>query len=200
MTTLDKINNYRLILASRSPRRKQLLSELGLRFDIIVKEYNESYPGHLKGEEIAIFLARSKAGCFRDEIGDDEIVITADTIVWSRQKVLGKPAGKKDAFRMIRELSGATHEVITGVVLLSKKGEKAFSETTRVSFDELTDEEIEYYVEKYKPFDKAGAYGIQEWIGIAGCSRVEGSYFNVVGLPVHRLYRELVDLVSSADR
>lgn len=196
MTALDKINNYRLILASQSPRRKQLLSELGLRFNIIVKDYNESYPESLEGEEIALFLARSKAGCFRNEIKDNDIVITADTIVWSRQKVLGKPDCKRDAIRMIRELSGATHEVITGVVLLSRKGEKSFSETTRVSFDELTDEEIEYYVEKFRPFDKAGAYGIQEWIGIAGCSRIEGSYFNVVGLPVHRLYRELLDFIS----
>ncbi len=200
MTALDKINNYRLILASQSPRRKQLLSELGLRFEVLVKDYDESYPAYLEGEEIALFLARRKAGCFRDEIRDNEIVITADTIVWSRKKVLGKPAGRKDAIRMIAELSGSTHEVITGVVLLSVKGEKAFSETTMVSFDELTDEEIEYYVEKYKPFDKAGAYGIQEWIGIAGCSRVEGSYFNVVGLPVHRLYRELLDFISSEQK
>lgn len=200
MTTLDKINNYRLILASQSPRRKQLLSELGLRFDIVVKDYNESYPEYLKGEEIALFLARSKADCFRDEIKDKDIVITADTIVWSRQKILGKPASKRDAISMICELSGATHEVITGVVLLSGKGEKSFSETTRVSFDVLTDEEIEYYVEKFRPFDKAGAYGIQEWIGIAACSRIEGSYFNVVGLPVHRLYRELLDLISSEQK
>lgn len=200
MTTLDKINNYRLILASQSPRRKQLLSELGLRFDIIVKDYNESYPEYLKGGEIALFLARSKADCFRDEIRDKDIVITADTIVWSRQKVLGKPSSKRDAISMIRELSGTTHEVITGVVLLSGKGEKSFSETTRVSFDMLTDEEIEYYVEKFRPFDKAGAYGIQEWIGIAACSRIEGSYFNVVGLPVHRLYRELLDFISSEQK
>ena len=110
--------------------------------------------------------------------------------------MLGKPAGKMDALKMIRELSGTTHEVITGVVLLSKKGDRAFSETTRVTFDKLTDNEIEYYIEKCRPFDKAGAYGIQEWIGIAGCSRVEGSYFNVVGLPVHRLYRELLDFIS----
>ncbi|MGI6323222.1 MAG: Maf-like protein [Bacteroidales bacterium] len=200
MTALDKINNYRLILASQSPRRKQLLNELGLRFDIIVKDYNESYPEYLKGEEIALFLARSKADCFRDEIRDKDIVITADTIVWSRQKVLGKPSSKRDAISMIRELSGTTHEVITGVVLLSGKGEKSFSETTRVSFDMLTDEEIEYYVEKFRPFDKAGAYGIQEWIGIAACSRIEGSYFNVVGLPVHRLYRELLDFISSEQK
>jgi septum formation protein len=162
--------------------------------------YNESYPEYLKGEEIALFLARSKADCFRDEIRDKDIVITADTIVWSRQKVLGKPSSKRDAISMIRELSGTTHEVITGVVLLSGKGEKSFSETTRVSFDMLTDEEIEYYVEKFRPFDKAGAYGIQEWIGIAACSRIEGSYFNVVGLPVHRLYRELLDFISSEQK
>ena len=199
MTALDKINNYRLILASRSPRRKQLMDELGLKFEVIVRDYEEQYPKDLKGEEIALFLANGKAGLFRSELNDNEIVITADTIVWCRQKVLGKPVDKKDANKMIRELSGTTHEVITGVVLLSKNGERAFSETTRVTFDKLTDEEIEYYIEKCRPFDKAGAYGIQEWIGIAGCSRVEGSYFNVVGLPVHRLYRELLDLISSPE-
>lgn len=196
MTALDKINNYRLILASRSPRRKQLMDELGLKFEVIVRDYEEQYPEDLKGEEIALFLANGKADLFRSEINENEIVITADTIVWCRQKVLGKPAGEKDAFKMIRELSGTTHEVITGVVMLSKKGERAFSETTSVTFDKLTDNEIEYYIEKCRPFDKAGAYGIQEWIGIAGCSRVEGSYFNVVGLPVHRLYRELLDFIS----
>lgn len=196
MTALDKINNYRLILASRSPRRKQLMDELGLKFEVIVRDYEEQYPGDLKGEEIALFLANGKADLFRSALNDNEIVITADTIVWCRQKVLGKPAGEKDAFKMIRELSGTTHEVITGVVLLSQKGKRSFSETTRVTFDKLTDNEIEYYIEKCRPFDKAGAYGIQEWIGIAGCSRVEGSYFNVVGLPVHRLYRELLDLIS----
>ncbi|MZP55920.1 MAG: septum formation protein Maf [Bacteroidales bacterium] len=196
MTALDKINNYRLILASRSPRRKQLMDELGLKFEVIVRDYEEQYPEDLIGEEIALFLANGKAELFRRELNDNEIVITADTIVWCRQKVLGKPAGKEDAIKMIRELSGTTHEVITGVVLLSKKGEKAFCETTRVTFDKLTDNEIEYYIEKCRPFDKAGAYGIQEWIGIAGCSRVEGSYFNVVGLPAHRLYRELLDFIS----
>ncbi|HOU03413.1 MAG TPA: Maf family nucleotide pyrophosphatase [Bacteroidales bacterium] len=196
MTALDKINNYRLILASRSPRRKQLMDELGLKFEVIVRDYEEQYPEDLIGEEIALFLANGKAELFRRELNDNEIVITADTIVWCRQKVLGKPAGKEDAIKMIRELSGTTHEVITGVVLLSKKGEKAFCETTRVTFDKLTDNEIEYYIEKCRPFDKAGAYGIQEWIGIAGCNRVEGSYFNVVGLPAHRLYRELLDFIS----
>ena len=168
MTALDKINNYRLILASRSPRRKQLMDELGLKFEVIVRDYEEQYPEDLIGEEIALFLANGKAELFRRELNDNEIVITADTIVWCRQKVLGKPAGKEDAIKMIRELSGTTHEVITGVVLLSKKGEKAFCETTRVTFDKLTDNEIEYYIEKCRPFDKAGAYGIQEWIGIAG--------------------------------
>ena len=196
MTALDKINNYRLIIAARSPRRKQLMDELGLKFEVIVRDYEEQYPEDLIGEEIALFLANGKAELFRRELNDNEIVITADTIVWCRQKVLGKPAGKEDAIKMIRELSGTTHEVITGVVLLSKKGEKAFCETTRVTFDKLTDNEIEYYIEKCRPFDKAGAYGIQEWIGIAGCSRVEGSYFNVVGLPAHRLYRELLDFIS----
>jgi septum formation protein len=200
MTSLDKINKYRLILASRSPRRKQLMSELGLCFDVMIKDYDELYPEDLKGDQIALYLARRKAELFKEDVSDNEIVITADTIVWCHDRVLGKPADKKDALKMIRELSGTTHEVITGVVLLSERVERAFTETTRVSFDILTDDEIKYYVDKCRPYDKAGAYGIQEWIGIAGCSRLEGSYFNVVGLPVHRLYRELLDLISFLEK
>jgi septum formation protein len=190
-----KLDNYRIILASRSPRRKQMLSELGMKFDTIIKEFTETYPADLSGREIAELLSSEKAGLFKQDISDNEIVITADTIVWCNNKVLGKPVDKNDARRMIRALSANTHQVITGVTLLSKYKEKTFSETTSVTFLELSDEEIGYYIEKYKPFDKAGAYGIQEWIGLAACSRIEGSYFNVVGLPVHRLYRELMDFI-----
>jgi septum formation protein len=191
----DKLNKYRIILASRSPRRQELLRQLGINFEVIVKDYNEDFPEDLHGEEIALFLAREKAKLFKKEIKDNEIVITADTIVWCKDKVLGKPAGADEARQMIRDLSDNTHEVITGVTILSKAMEKTFSVSTKVTFDKLSEEEINYYVEGFKPYDKAGAYGIQEWIGLAACSRIEGSYFNVVGLPVQRLYKELMEFV-----
>jgi septum formation protein len=192
----ETLNKYRIILASRSPRRQQLLRQLGVKFDVIVKDYPEDYPGSLQGEEIAVYLSRGKAELFRNEISDNEIVITADTIVWCKGKVLGKPAGAEESRQMIRSLSGDTHEVITGVTLLSKTGERTFSVSTKVTFEKLSEEEINYYVMRFKPYDKAGAYGIQEWIGLAACSRIEGSYFNVVGLPVQRLYRELLEFIK----
>lgn len=192
----DLLKKYRLILASRSPRRQQLLSDMGLSFDVVVKEYEEEYPANLKGEEIALYLASLKSESFRKEILPNEIVITADTIVWCNNEVLGKPADFKEAAKMIRALAGNTHEVITGVALLSSSKEKVFSDTTKVTFDNLTDEEIKYYINNFKPYDKAGAYGIQEWIGITACSRIEGSYFNVVGLPVQKLYKELKKFVK----
>ncbi|MCJ7447063.1 MAG: Maf family nucleotide pyrophosphatase [Bacteroidales bacterium] len=193
---IRNLNKYRIILASRSPRRQQLLRELGIRFDVVLKDYPEAYPENLKGEEIALYVALEKAKLFKEEISDNEIVITADTIVWCNNKVLGKPSDDGDAKRMIREISGNTHEVITGVCLFSALKNKTFAVSTKVTFDTLTDDEITFYIDKYKPFDKAGAYGIQEWIGIAACSHIEGSYFNVVGLPVQRLYRELMDFTS----
>ncbi|MCX6303141.1 MAG: Maf-like protein [Bacteroidia bacterium] len=192
----DNLNKYRIILASRSPRRQQLLKQLGLRFKVVIKDFDESYPENLSGEKIAIYLAGQKARSFRNEISDNEIVITADTIVWCNNQVLGKPADKEEARQMLRDLSGNTHEVITGVSLLSASKEKTFSVSTKVTFDNLSDEEIDYYIERFSPYDKAGAYGIQEWIGLAACSRIEGSYFNVVGLPVQRLYKELQLFIS----
>ena len=193
---IGDLKNHRIILASRSPRRQQLLGEMGIKFDVVVRDYDESYPDDLKGKEIAIYLAREKAASFIGEIKDNEIVITADTIVWCNGKVLGKPSDAEDAKKMIRELSGNTHEVITGVTLLSASKEKTFTDTTLVTFEELSEEEISFYVENYKPFDKAGAYGIQEWIGITACTRIEGSYFNVVGLPVQKLYCELGEFIK----
>lgn len=187
----DNIAKYHIILASRSPRRQQLLKEMGLNFDIDTPEYDETYPPGLTGEEIALFLSRHKAGNFKDKIAGNDIIITADTIVWCNDEVLGKPADATDARRMIKALSGNTHEVITGVTILSAEKERTFTDTTKVTFDRMTDEEIDFYIDNFKPYDKAGAYGIQEWIGIAACSRIEGSYFNVVGLPVQKLYREL---------
>jgi septum formation protein len=190
------LNNYRIILASRSPRRQQLLKELGIKFEIRVKDYHETFPEGLGGEEIARYISAGKAQIFKDELSDNEIVITADTIVWCNNKILGKPVDPVDAYRILKEISGNTHEVITGVTILSPTKELTFSECTKVTFEPLTDEEIRYYVDRFKPFDKAGAYGIQEWIGLVGCSSIEGSYFNVVGLPVQQLYYELQKFIS----
>jgi septum formation protein len=189
-------DKYRIILASRSPRRQQLLKDLGLRFEVVEMDTDETFPGNLLGGEAAIYLAKRKCDSFRKKLADNEIVITADTIVWCNNKALGKPVSYEDARHMIQELAGNTHEVITGVNLLSAKKEISFSESTKVTFEELSDEEIDYYIDEFKPFDKAGAYGIQEWIGIAACSRIEGSYFNVVGLPVQRVFKELIDFIS----
>ena len=196
----DTLKQYRIILASRSLRRQTLLTELGLKFEIIEKDYTESFPDNLTGEEIARYVAYSKAITFKNVLSDNDIVITADTIVWCNNKVLGKPVDKEDAIRILKDISGNTHEVVTAVCLFSAFAESLFSETTRVTFDTLSDEEILYYIEEFKPFDKAGAYGIQEWIGLAACSRIEGSYFNVVGLPVQRLYRELQEFILKINK
>jgi septum formation protein len=187
---------YRIILASRSPRRQQLLSETGLIFSVVYRDYDETFPPGLSGAEIASWLSKSKADCFRSGLKSDEIVITADTIVWCRAKLLGKPETRDEALNMLRLLSGTSHEVITGVTILTAAGDTTFTESTIVYFDELSENEINYYVDNYKPYDKAGAYGIQEWIGLAACSRIEGSYFNVVGLPVNRVYRLLSELMK----
>jgi septum formation protein len=184
-------DNWHFILASRSPRRQQLLSELGLKFDIVVKDYKEEYPAYLSGTAIAEYLAHKKALQFKNGIFDNDIVITADTIVWCDNKVLDKPVDNKEAFEILRTISGKTHDVITGVTFLSNLGEYTFSETTRVTFDHLSDDEISFYIQEFKPFDKAGAYGIQEWIGLVGIISIEGSYFNVMGLPVQKLFTEL---------
>ncbi len=193
----DDLKKFRIILASGSPRRRQLLEELGLEFEVVKREYPETFPDNLKGKDIAEYLSREKANLWKEELGENEIVITADTIVWCDGTVLGKPDSRDEAIKMIEILSGNIHEVITGVTFLSKEKERTFSETTKVTFGFLTSEEIRYYVENFEPYDKAGAYGIQEWIGLAGCTRIEGSYFNVVGLPVQMLYRELLDFVKN---
>jgi septum formation protein len=192
---IDKLKNHRLILASRSPRRQQLLRELGLKFDVVIREYPETFPEGLDGKSIAEYISLQKAVSFRDGLSENEIVIAADTIVWCNNKVLGKPQDYYDAEKMLREISGNTHEVITGVTLLSSAKEKTFSVSSKVTFDPLSAEEISFYINHYKPYDKAGAYGIQEWIGLAACSHIEGSYFNVVGLPVRTLYKELQEFI-----
>jgi septum formation protein len=193
---IDKFNEFRIILASRSPRRQQLLQELGLKFEIVVKDYDETYPPDLTGGEIACYIAHEKAKLFENELSENEIVIAADTIVWCNDQVLGKPIDREDAARIIKEISGNTHEVITGVSFRSGSKEHTFSESTKVTFEKISEEDIYYYIDNFKPYDKAGAYGIQEWIGIVACSRIEGSYFNVVGLPVQKVYKELLRFIN----
>lgn len=180
----------KLILASNSPRRQTLLKEAGINFSIKIKDIKEEYPPGLTKEQIPIFLAKLKAEAFKNEI-KDETVITADTIVAINNQILGKPKGEDEAIEMLKLLSGNKHEVITGVCILNSKKEHSFIDITEVYFKELSEEEINYYIKKFKPFDKAGAYGIQEWIGMIGIEKIVGSYFNVMGLPVHRVVEEL---------
>lgn len=189
---IENISKYKIILASNSPRRKELLGGLGLSFEVkTMPGIDESYPETLRGEEIPKYISAKKAEAYRDVMGDDEMYITADTIVYDADEVLGKPQSREDAIRMLRQLSGHSHDVITGVSIVTKEKTVQFASTSKVFFSDLTDEEIEYYVDNYRPYDKAGAYGIQEWIGFVGVSRIEGSYFNVMGLPVQRLFTEL---------
>lgn len=188
---LNNLKDYKLILASQSPRRHQMLKELGLSFEIKTKEVEEIYPVGMAPEQVPVYLAELKASAFGNEIEDKELVITADTIVCVDNWILGKPKDRDQAIEMLKALSGRSHQVISGVCLLSKSKKESFSTTTDVHFKTLSDDEINYYVDNYKPFDKAGAYGIQEWIGFIGIDGIEGSYFNVVGLPIQRLYQEL---------
>ena len=181
-----------IVLASNSPRRRELLAGLGFPFEVRVLEgIDESYPHDLPVSEVALYIAGKKTEAYRQAITDDELIITADTVVIVGDEILGKPVDEADAVRMLRELSGRTHQVTTGVCLLSSEQESRFAVTTDVTFKTLTDEEIQYYVSHYKPFDKAGAYGIQEWIGYIGVTGLHGSYYNVMGLPVQRIYSEL---------
>lgn len=189
---LENLSNYRILLASNSPRRLELLSGLGIQFQVTaIPDIDESYPDHLQGEEIPLYVAKEKADAYRSKMNDDTLLITADTIVWLDGKVYGKPTDEADARKMLHELSGKKHKVITGVCIVSKEKTSTFSATTDVTFASLDDSEIDYYVSLYQPLDKAGAYGIQEWIGYAAVVDIEGSYFNVMGMPVHRLYQEL---------
>lgn len=182
----------KLILASNSPRRRELLSGLGLDFEVrVLQGIDESYPADLREGDIPLFISRAKAQAYLSTLSEDELLITADTIVWLDGEVLEKPKDEADACRMLRELSGKTHQVFTGVCLTTKEKQVAFSCRTDVTFARLDEEEIKHYVNTYRPLDKAGAYGVQEWIGYIGVERVEGSYFNVVGLPVQRLYQAL---------
>lgn len=190
--SLRLVEGYKVILASNSPRRKELLAGLGIDFSVrIIKDIDESYPASLRGEDIPVFISGKKAEAYRRTMAEDELIITADTIVYDNDKVLGKPSSREEAINMLTELSGHAHEVITGVTICSQDKMKQFASVSKVFFDNLTEEEIEYYVDKYRPYDKAGSYGIQEWIGFVGVTRIEGSYFNVMGLPIQRLYTEL---------
>ncbi len=189
---LDNLKKYKIILASASPRRRELLAGLDVDFEVrTLPDVDESFPAELQGGDIPLYISRKKAAAYRALMADDELVITADTIVWLDGAALGKPVDEEDARRMIRNMAGKTHSVFTGVSITTKEQQYSFVAQSDVTFSELTDDEIEYYVQKYRPMDKAGAYGAQEWIGYIGMSNIVGSYFNVMGLPVQRLYSEL---------
>jgi septum formation protein len=193
----EALSHYRVILASQSPRRKQLLEGLGISFEVIVTDVDESFPENLKAHEIPMYLAQKKSDSINmAELGSHALVITADTIVWLNDKVLNKPANTDEAFAMLRKISGKTHEVFTGVGLKTNDNTRAFYAASKVTFRELSDAEITWYVENFKPLDKAGAYGIQEWIGYIGIEHIEGSFYNVMGLPTQMLYRELEKLLG----
>ena len=192
---LDNLNKYRILLASNSPRRKELLTGLGIDYEVrTLPDVDESFPYELKGEEIPLYIARKKAEAYREMLLSDSLVITADTIVWLDGEMLGKPCDEADAVAMLRKLSGKTHQVITGVCLTTVGWQKIFSATSEVKFASLTDDEIVFYVHRFHPLDKAGSYGVQEWIGFIGVESISGSYFNVMGLPIQRLYQELKKL------
>lgn len=190
------LKNYNLILASSSPRRQQFLKDLDIDFEIRLKPIDEIYPENLKTFEITDYLAELKSLPFKEELKENDILITSDTIVWFENKALGKPKNENDAFKIIKSLSGNYHEVITSICFTTNKLKKLVNETTKVYFKKFSDEEINYYVKNFKPFDKAGAYGIQEWIGLIGVEKIEGSYFNVMGLPTHLVYKTLIDIVD----
>lgn len=192
----EKLKDYNLILASGSPRRQQFFKDLGLDFKIILKPVKEEYPNRLRHFEISNYLAQLKSLPFEKTLKDNDILITSDTIVWHNNEALGKPRSKDDAFTMIKSLSNATHEVITSVCLKTTNSQKTIHAITKVTFKALTDDEIWYYVNNFSPMDKAGAYGIQEWFGFIAVTKIEGSYFNVMGLPVHMVYEALKDIAS----
>lgn len=188
----NRLKSKNLILASGSPRRQELLKSLGVPFEIRIKEIDEVYPKHLKKSEISDYLAQLKSNAFVEELNPKDLLITSDTIVWYHNMALGKPKSKDDAFQMLQKLSGKTHEVITSVCIKSLQKEDIFNCITKVTFKELSSEEIQFYIDNYNPMDKAGAYGIQDWIGQIGVTKIEGSYFNVMGFPIHKIYSQLL--------
>ncbi len=193
----EKLNKINIILASGSPRRQQFFKEMDLHYTIRLKEIEEIYPENLKAEEITNFLAELKANAFENELKENDILVTSDTIVWLNEKALGKPKDYDDAFKMLQQLANQTHEVITSVCLKSIDKTEVFHCVTKVTFSDLSDEAIRYYLDNYKPFDKAGSYGIQDWIGLIGISKIEGSYTNVVGLPTEMLFQKLMNYAET---
>ena len=191
----EKLNKINIILASGSPRRQQFFKEMDLHYTIRLKEIEEIYPEHLQAEEITNFLAELKASAFENELKENDVLVTSDTIVWLNGKALGKPKDYDDAFKMLQQLANQTHEVITSVCLKSIDKTDVFHNVTKVTFANLSDEAITYYLDNYQPFDKAGSYGIQDWIGLIGISKIEGSYTNVVGLPTEMLFQKLMNYV-----
>lgn len=191
MSLLKNISHYNIILGSQSPRRKELMAGLNLKFEVIEIDVVENYPNQYSGVDIPMYLAEKKANAYKAQMDEQTMLITADTIVWHQGKVLGKPIDREDAFRMLQTLSGKTHQVITGVCIYTLQRKKIFHTISEVRFANITETEINYYLDNYKPYDKAGAYGVQEWIGFVGVEHINGSYFNVMGLPVQRLYNEL---------
>lgn len=195
VTPFDNLKDYSIILASNSPRRRELLQKTGLPFSVkVIDGINECYPQELDVAEIPQFISRTKAEAYNTSITDNQLVITADTIVALDKQVLGKPHSRKEAINMLESLSGRTHLVITGVTVMTKRNIHTFASESRVTFAPLQPDEIQWYVDTFKPFDKAGSYGIQEWIGMIGISHIEGSFFNVMGLPVHKLYNFLKNI------
>ncbi len=189
---LENLNKYEIVLASNSPRRKELLQRMGVNFKVrTLFGIDESYPDSLRGEDIVCYISRNKAKAYQSSMAPNELLITADTIVYVDGEVMGKPKNAEQAKEMLHKLSGKTHQVITGVTIVTAKRTENFGVTSQIKFTNITDEEINFYVDNYLPFDKAGAYGIQEWIGIVAVEEIKGSYFNVVGLPVQRLYQKL---------
>ena len=192
----EKLKAYHLILASGSPRRQQFFKDLDLDFEIRLKPVVEEYPHRLKHFEISDYLAQLKSLPFKAELKSNDILITSDTIVWHQEKAIGKPRNAEDAFEILKSLSGSTHEVITSVCFTTADSQKTVSDVTKVTFKSLSDEEIRYYLNHFEPYDKAGSYGIQDWIGYIGVKSIEGSYFNVMGLPVHLVYQTLIEFVD----
>ena len=190
---LDNLEKYKVILASGSPRRRELMVGLGVNYEVrILPDVDESYTDTLQGEEIPLYIAKEKADAYIPMMQPDELIITADTIVWLDGEVLGKPRDREDALQMLRTMSGRTHEVFTGVCITTTDWQRSFTAQTEVRFATLSEDEIIYYVDNFKPMDKAGAYGVQEWIGFIGVENISGSYYNIMGLPVQKLYRELL--------
>jgi len=191
----EKLTNYNLILASASPRRQNFFKQLDVPFTIQIKEVEEIYPSHLKASEITDYLADLKSKAFT-KLQEIDLLVTSDTIVWFEGKAIGKPKNKQDAFNMLNKMSGKKHFVYTSVSIKSKNFQKIFNDETEVEFEQYTTEEINYYLNNFQPFDKAGSYGIQDWIGLTGVKKITGSYFNVMGLPVHKLYKELLKIAQ----